>query len=69
MATPSLPVKDALNADNDMVSALENAMDRFDHEVYLYVPTVKANAISVIQTFDPTVLLACGQINLENYLC
>ena len=45
----------ALNADNNMVSALENAMDRFPimKSIFMF-PRTKANSISVIQTFDPT---------------
>ena len=45
----------ALNADNDMVAALETAMDQFPimKSIFMF-PRTRANSISVIQTFDPT---------------
>ena len=45
----------ALNADNKLVSALENAMDQFPimKSIFMF-PRTKANAISIVQTFDPT---------------
>ena len=45
----------ALNADNKLISSLETAMDRFPigESIFMF-PRTKANAISVVQTFDPT---------------
>lgn len=45
----------ALNADNKLVGALENAMDQFPimKSIFMF-PRTKANALSVVQTFDPT---------------
>ena len=45
----------ALNADNNIVASLEHAMDKFPimKSIFMF-PRTKANAISVIQTFDPT---------------
>ena len=45
----------ALNADNELVSKMENLMDTFPimKSIFMF-PRTKANAISVLQTFDPT---------------
>ena len=45
----------ALNADNELISKMENLMDTFPimKSIFNFART-KANAISVIQTFDPT---------------
>ena len=45
----------ALNADNELISKMENLMDTFPimKSIFMF-PRTKANAISVLQTFDPT---------------
>jgi hypothetical protein len=45
----------ALNADNKLIAGLETAMDKFPimKSIFMF-PRTKANAISVVQTFDPT---------------
>ena len=45
----------ALNADNDMVSKMEDLMNTFPimKSIFMF-PRTKANALSVVQTFDPT---------------
>ena len=45
----------ALNADNELIANMENAMDTFPFLKSIFMfPRTKANAISVVQTFDPT---------------
>ena len=45
----------ALNADNEPIANMENAMDTFPFLKSIFMfPRTKANAISVVQTFDPT---------------
>ena len=45
----------ALNADNALVGKMENLMDTFPimKSIFMF-PRTKANALSVVQTFDPT---------------
>ena len=45
----------ALNADNELIANMENAMNTFPFLKSIFMfPRTKANAISVVQTFDPT---------------
>ena len=45
----------ALNADNELIAKMETMMDTFPilKSIFMF-PRTKANAISLVQTFDPT---------------